>query len=1043
MKEKAAKLGIRTWLIVILIGLAGQFAWAVENMYLNSYITYLNFTAKPGEGFDYNFYIALTNALSAITATLTTIIMGGLSDKLRKRKIFITSGYILWGIATASFGLVNVNSSYEIIPIAMSASTAGIFVIVIDCIMTFFGSTSNDAAFNSYITKNIPNNKRGKVEGILGVLPLVAMLIIFVALNGLTTEASGYRWDMFFYIIGGIVLLVGIASIFIIPKEQTQEKNKEKYFALMIEGFKPSVIRKNKKLYLVFAVYFIFSVAAQVYFPYIMTYIEKSSNISNSGPGLLTNFAIVMACALLIGGILSALVCAFSDKKGKEKMLIPVLGISVVGLFMMFFVPSVSDEIARTIYGAISGVVLILGYVAFPSILNSIVRQEIPSGKEGSFMGVRMIFVVALPMCIGPFIGSGLNKALGAEYTGEHGIVDNLPTNWAYIVAIGILLLTLIPIYYLLKDIRKNHLNKNKSQLLELKEKDKQNEEEIPFNVYPRPNEKRDNFQILNGLWDFAMSKSPDLPKKYERKIKVPYPVESVDSLIHERVEIDDYMFYHKTIEVGEIGMGEVLLLWFNGVDQICEVFLDGYLACKHIGGYTKFAVDATKYVTNGKLDITLRVVDLSDSGWLMRGKQSLSPWGFMYGTSSGVYKTVWLERVPEKYILKTYIDTNYDDKKVLINVKITEEEGTVKVLFQGKEIEGPANKTFSIDIENPIEWSYKNPHLYPITIFYEHDKVESYFGLRKIEVKHHEEKGIYLNDKKVILNGLLDQGYYFPNGLTPRSFKDYEFDILKAKELGFNCLRKHVKVEEDYFYYLCDKLGMLVIQDIPNGGRRYRLFNVGFPRLSISLLNKEKFMNEKYLGNRSEREKTKFILAAREIKKNLNNFPSVVGFTIFNEGWGEFEPKRVYTALIKDNVTNNKMYDICSGWYRTDISLLYSIHSYTLPFRKRVDKEFARPYFLSEFGGLGLKVDGHCYYDGYFSHRNSKNHAELEQKYKKHYERLTELIKEGYLDSLIYTQLSDCETEYNGLFTFDREVLKIDENLVKSLNSEIEKFNN
>lgn len=1040
MKKSVEKLGIRTWLIVILVGLAGQFAWAVENMYLNSYIMYLNFNAPSGEGFDYNTCIALTNALSAITATLTTIFMGGLSDKLRKRKVFITLGYILRGISTASFGLLNVTSAHNLIPIAMSASTAAIFVIVIDCIMTYFGSTSNDAAFNSYITKNIPDNKRGKVEGILGVLPLIAMLIIFVGLNGLTTKEAGYRWDLFFYIIGGVVFLVGLGSIFLIPKEEKIEGPKEKYFSLLIEGFKPKTVLANKKLYLILLAYFIFSVAIQVYFPYLMIYIEKTSNISNSGGSLLTNFAIVMACSLLIGSLISAFICGFSDKKGKEKMILPSLFIAVIGLVMMFFIPLISDKTFRTIYAAISGVIMISGYVAFPSILNSIVRTEIPKGKEGSFMGVRMIFVVALPMCIGPFLGSALNKNLGAEYIGEFGVKDNLPTNWGYIVGVAIMLLTLIPIYFVLKGSKKDK-NKNLSQLIELKEKDEINEEIIPFNVYPRPNEVRNNFKVLNGLWDFKLSKSKDLPTSYDRKIMVPYPVESIDSRIHERVEIDDFMFYHRVIEIGDMNEGERAIVHFNGVDQIAEIFLNGNLVSKHSGGYIKFSVDVTDYIVNGKVDLTLRVVDLSDSSYFMRGKQTLQPKLFMYGTSSGIYKTVWMEKVPQKYILKVFLDNVYDTGFLLLDIKTTE-DGKAKVFVQDEWHEVDTNRTTAIKLKDPISWSYKNPYLYDITIRYEDDEVKSYFGFRKIEAKNGEDKGIYLNNKKIILNGLLDQGYYFPNGLTPRSYDDFEKEILKVKELGFNCLRKHVKVEEEYFYYLCDKLGMLVIQDIPNGGRRYNFLAIAFPRLSIKLFNKEKYIREKRLGNRTESEKNKFVLAGREIKKQLNNNPSVIIYTIFNEGWGEFEPSKVYSELKRETIIHNKIFDVSSGWYTADVTPLFSIHSYTLPFRKRKDKKFGKPYILSEFGGIGFKEENNSYFDGYFAHKKSKNAAKLEQNYKKQYENLIKLIGENILDGLIYTQLSDCEIEYNGIFTFDREKLKIPEATIKDLNNKIEKFN-
>ena len=211
----------RQWLVFIIVGLAGQFAWSIENMYLNSYLYALSMAAPSGQGFDGSSMVAITTALSAVTATLTTIFMGSLTDKLRKRKIFICIGYVLWGLSTAAFGLLDVANADAIVPIAMSFVTAAILVIVIDCVMTFFGSTANDAAFNAYVTKNVQDKDRGKVEGVLSILPLVAMLIIFVALNGLT--ANG-QWDLFFYIVGGLVLAVGILSFFLIPKEKKEEK---------------------------------------------------------------------------------------------------------------------------------------------------------------------------------------------------------------------------------------------------------------------------------------------------------------------------------------------------------------------------------------------------------------------------------------------------------------------------------------------------------------------------------------------------------------------------------------------------------------------------------------------------------------------------------------------------------------------------------------------------------------------------------------------------------------------------------------------------
>ncbi len=444
------KIDFRTWLVFIIVGLAGQFAWSIENMYLNTYITYLNFTSKTG-GFDYSLMIAITTAASAVVATLTTIFMGGLTDKLGKRKIFIALGYMVWGLSTASFGLLNVTSSSALIPVSMTASSAAIMVIVIDCLMTFFGSTSNDAAFNSYVTKNTSDANRSKVEGVLSILPLVSMLFIFVGLNNLTTESGGYRWDLFFYIIGGLVFLVGLIAFFLIPKEKEEHSTDEKYFSLIIEGFRGKTIAANKLLYLTLTVYFIYGVATQVFFPYLMVYIEKSCSIANTGSGLLTPFAAVMAIALILGSICSVIFGFLSDRFGRNRLIIPAFALLGLGLICMFIIPSIGNDTSRTVFAAVAGFLMICGYVSVPTVINAIVRESIPKGKEGIFMGVRMIFVVALPMCIGPFIGDALNSSFGEIYTGQYGVSDVTPTRWGYLVALGILFVALIPIFFIFR----------------------------------------------------------------------------------------------------------------------------------------------------------------------------------------------------------------------------------------------------------------------------------------------------------------------------------------------------------------------------------------------------------------------------------------------------------------------------------------------------------------------------------------------------------------------------------------------------------------
>lgn len=461
---KRERIGIRMWMFLILVGFVGQLAWAIENMYLNTYITYINFSAPAGERFDYSLYIALTTAFSAVVATLTTIFMGALTDKVGHKKYFISIGYILWGFATASFGLFNVNSKNEIIPLAMVSSMAAIMVIIIDCVMTFFGSTANDASFNSYITKNIKEENKGKAEGVLSILPLVAMLVIFVLLNGLTTDsakgANDARWDLFFYLIGAVVILMGVVSFFLIPKEK-EEKNESGYLKLLVVGFKKDTIKNNKKLYFVLLIYFVYATACQVFFPYLMVYMERTCEISNTGTGFLTPFAVVMAVALLLGSVLSVIFGFLADRFGKNKMILPSFVVFATGILMMFFIPKVATggSTPRTVYAAISGLVMILGYVGIPTVINALVRQYIPKGEEGIFMGVRMLFVVALPMCIGPFIGDALNRNLGSQVESSvfEGVLDTVPSEYGYLVGLGILLLSLIPIYFYFRKEKKEH----------------------------------------------------------------------------------------------------------------------------------------------------------------------------------------------------------------------------------------------------------------------------------------------------------------------------------------------------------------------------------------------------------------------------------------------------------------------------------------------------------------------------------------------------------------------------------------------------------
>lgn len=1031
--EKQNKVGMRMWMFVILIGFAGQLAWSIENMYLNTYITYLNFSDPSGKGFDYSFMIALTTALSAIVATLTTIFMGALTDKIGHKKYFISIGYLLWGVSTSAFGLLNVNSSSSLIPIAMTSSMAAIWVIILDCLMTFFGSTSNDAAFNSYVTKNISDKNKGKVEGVLQILPLVAMLLIFVVLNGFTTDSSttthDARWDLFFYLIGGLVILMGIISFFLIPKEE--EKRCEKpYISKLTEGFKISTIKKNADLYLVLIIYFIYATATQIVFPYFMVYIQYTCGIENVGTGLLTPFAIVMAIALIVGSLLSVFIGFACDKLGKNKMIIPSFIIYIVGILMMFFVPNSNNGASKNVFASISALILIIGYVSIPTVLNSSVRERIPKDYEGTFMGVRMLFVVALPMCIGPFIGDFMNSTSGKEYVNEFGNSSFYPSEYSYLVCIGVLLLAIIPIIFYLRREKKNNKNNNNGYLFSKRNDVKIDFDEIPLSDYPRPNLVRDSYLCLNGSWDFAISKSEEIPS-FDKKIMVPFAVESAYSGINHLVTPDEILYYHKRVKLNDSFVKDKLIIHFEGVDQYCEVFIDGKLVKSHIGGFTPFDVEL-KAIKN-EFDVVLKVKDYTDASYHTRGKQTLNVTGYFYSSSSGVYKPIWIESVKEKYIQNVFFTPDYDKKSVKIKV-ITTTDDKVKLILHNKEYELNSNVENEISLENDFHpWSNKDPYLYECEIIYFEDKIKSYFGIRKIEIKEiNGKKRILLNDKPIFLSGLLDQGYYFIGNYTPKNYDEYLFDIQKSKEMGFNCLRKHIKTELPLFYYYCDKEGMLIIQDFPCGGDSYSFFWSVIPRVFPSM--DEKNITYKRLARTSEEGRKEFINECFEYLDLYNNYPSILIYTIFNEGWGEFEPSKIY-HLLKEK-EKLKLFDTASGWYDAD-SDFYSIHTYTKPEMKRIDRK-NRPFIISEMGGMSLKVENHSFYDGMFGHGIVKTKEELTQKYIDLFSIMKSEISSLGLNMTIYTELADCETEYNGLLTFDRKVTKIDVEVLKKINNEL-----
>ena len=397
------KLSPRVWLTLILVGMVGQFAWTIENMYFNVYL-YNTISTDPG-------YISAMVGWSAAAATLTTLLMGALSDRVGKRKLFICGGYLLWGLS--------------------AAAAAAVMIVVLDCVMTFFGSTANDAAFNAWITDTVPNAARGKAESVLAILPLISMLVIFGLFDGMTQRG---QWQKFFAIFGGLVVLTGVVSVFLIP-EPKLEPRRDNGLKNLVYGLRPSVVRGNPALYLSFAAFCLFSVAVQVFFPYLIIYMQNYLHFDG--------YALVLGVVLIFASVVSVLSGRVIDRLGELRCVLPAAGVMFAGLLGMFFARSMLAVI-------LTGCIMMSGYMLVTAILSGVTRDHTPAGKAGHFQGIRMIFGVLLPMILGPAIGAAVIRGSDSTYV-DLGVVKTVPTPSIFLAAAIVLLLILPPVLALKK----------------------------------------------------------------------------------------------------------------------------------------------------------------------------------------------------------------------------------------------------------------------------------------------------------------------------------------------------------------------------------------------------------------------------------------------------------------------------------------------------------------------------------------------------------------------------------------------------------------
>ena len=545
---------------------------------------------------------------------------------------------------------------------------------------------------------------------------------------------------------------------------------------------------------------------------------------------------------------------------------------------------------------------------------------------------------------------------------------------------------------------------------------------------YPRPQLKRDSYLNLNGEWEYTLSTSAAMPEEFPEKILVPFSPESELSGNVSKPGKDDYLWYRLNIRLPEgFNKGRVLL-HFGAVDQTATVYVNGRELMTHVGGFTPFSVDISKALGGDDVSLVLRVRDITDSSSHSRGKQSAKRGGIWYTPQSGIWQTVWMESVPENYIRALRLTPRFDEGALEV---LVEGEGEGTLTLESEEHSFKAGEAAVIPLREVHPWSPEDPYLYDLSITLGEDSVESYFAMRKFSVEAVEEKGVkrlFLNGKPYFHNGLLDQGYWSDGMLTAPSDEALIFDIQTAKDMGFNMLRKHIKLEPMRWYYHCDRLGMLVWQDMPSGGGKYNPLVISVPLVS------KKHLKDSHYGlfaRKDAKGREQYYAELREMVEALYNCPCIALWVPFNEGWGQFDAKKACELIWSMDKT--RTIDHASGWHDQYFGELKSWHVYFKRYVFEKDR-LNRAVVLSEFGGYNLRVDGHCFNKKDFGYKRYDSADSLRKAFDNLYRgEIAPAWREG-LAATVYTQLSDVEDELNGLITYDRKVIKIRPDVVKSI---------
>ena len=561
----------------------------------------------------------------------------------------------------------------------------------------------------------------------------------------------------------------------------------------------------------------------------------------------------------------------------------------------------------------------------------------------------------------------------------------------------------------------------------------------MPLSEYPRPQLRRESWQCLNGPWEYAIRPTlPEepFPESWDGSILVPFSPESELSGVGRTLRPAETLWYRRYFALPENwNAGKRLLLHFGAVDQEAAVFVNGQKAGEHRGGYNAFTVDATAFI-QPKNELIVRVYDDTDASWHTRGKQRTKRGGIWYTPQSGIWQTVWMEWVPEAYIQRVRLISDIDRGELELTV-FASRPGEGTAVLQGERFAFTVGTPVRLPVRDQRLWSPDDPWLYPLELHFGEDRVESYFAMRKTEVRAGKDgvRRLYLNNRPCFHNGLLDQGYW-PDGLyTAPADEAMIFDLQTAKKLGYNMLRKHIKVEPMRWYYHCDRIGMLVWQDMVNGGRDYKSWYVTYMATAMEGMHiRAKDTRIHLMGRQDPAGQRQFEKEMKETVRLLYNHPSIVTWVIFNEGWGQFQTKKMTDIVRAEDPY--RLTDSASGWFDQGCGDIRSIHDYFFPLHVTPEK---RVTALTEFGGYSLQIPKHSMYEKkVYGYKKFKRKRELTAGYEKLIKKLIIPNISRGLSATVYTQLSDIEEEVNGIISYDRKIVKMDEKTVKKLNEKL-----